>query len=103
MHGVKINFSLKNELKKKEFIMFFKDKLSNVDCDAQLYDILLLLIRSAEDHFHKPNKKLGHVKKEAVISTIRLLLKKQIDELTLVNMIDSICLNNDNLSVQKIF
>ena len=94
---IKVNFNLKYELKKKEFTEYFKTKLVNIDCDDQLYDIMILLIRSAEDFFitNKLNKKLGPVKKDAVLTTIKTLLRKAHDDKTLSNMIDSIILNND--------
>ncbi len=92
---VTINHTLKMDIKKKEFIQYFKDKLSNMDIDTNMYDTLLLLIQSVEDHFYKHNKKLGQVKQQAVLETIKQLLKKPLDDKQLVGMIDSIVMNQD--------
>jgi len=93
--AIKLNFHLKYDLKKKEFIQYFREKLSNIDVDANIQDILILLIQSAEDHFYKKDKKLGHLKLQAVIETIKQLLKRPLDDKQLSGMIDSIVLNQD--------
>lgn len=93
--AIKINHSLKMDLKKKHFITYFKEKLHHIDCDSNLQDLLMLLIQSAEDEFYKKNKKLGHIKLSAVIDTIKQLLKRPIDDKTLIGMVDSIVLNQD--------
>jgi hypothetical protein len=93
--AIKINHQLKMDLKKKQFVSYFKEKLQQIDVDSNLQDILLLLIQSAEDEFFKKGKKLGHLKQQAVLETLRGLLKKPIDEKVIIGMIDSIVLNQD--------
>lgn len=83
------------DLKKKQFVAYFKEKLVQIDVDGNLQDVLILLIQSAEDEFFKKGKKLGHIKLQAVLETLRGLIKKPIDEKTLIGMIDSIVLNQD--------
>lgn len=90
-----INHSLKMELKKKEFVNYFKERLQSVDVDSNIQDVLLLLIQTAEDKFHKENKKLGHIKLQAVLDTIKSLLKRPLDDKQLIGIIDSIVLNQD--------
>lgn len=90
-----INHSLKMELKKKEFISYFRERLQSVDVDGNIQDVLLLLIQTAEDKFYKENKKLGHIKLQAVLETIRTLLKKPLEDKQLIGIIDSIVLNQD--------
>lgn len=92
---VTINHTLKMDIKKKEFINYFREKLSNMDIDANIYDTLVLLIQSAEDHFHKNNKKLGAIKQQAVLESIKGLLKKPLDDKQILGMIDSIVMNQD--------
>ncbi len=93
--AIKINHQLKMDLKKKQFVAYFKEKLQQINVDENLQDILLLLIQSAEDEFFKKGKKLGHIKLQAVLETLRGLLKKPIDEKVIIGMIDSIVLNQD--------
>lgn len=92
---ITINHSLKMEIKKKEFIQYFRERLQAVDVDANIQDVLLLLIQTAEDKFYKNNKKLGHVKLQAVLETIKGLLRKPLDDKQLTGIIDSIVLNQD--------
>ncbi len=82
-------------IKKAEFIRYFREKLQNIDVDSNIHDTLILLIQSAEDHFYKNGKKLGNIKREAVMETIKILMKKPLESNQLIGMIDSIVLNSD--------
>lgn len=93
--AIKINHSLKMELKKKKFIEYFKEKLQHINVDENLNDVLILLIRCAEDDIYKKDKKLGHIKQQAVLDTIKQLIKKPLDDKQLIGIINSIVENND--------
>lgn len=92
---IKKNFLLRIELEKEEFIKYFISRLQNVDVSASLYDICYLLVQSAEEKFYKKNRKLGKVKKEAVISVLSKVIKSNYDEKVISGMLESILQNND--------
>ena len=93
-HLVKENLLLKLELEKKEFIEYFVSRLQNVDVQNTMYDVVFLLVQSAEEKFHKRNKRLGETKKQAVLGVLQKVLK-QYNEGMLCGMIESILTNND--------
>jgi hypothetical protein len=92
---VKKNLILKIELDKEEFIRYFVTRLNNIDISNSLYDIILLLVQSAEEKFYKRNKKLGKTKKEAVIGVLKGVMKNAYDEKLTNGMIESILANQD--------
>ena len=92
---IKQNFLLKIELEKQEFIKYFISRLQNIDINSSLYDIVYLLVQSAEEKFYKKNRKLGKIKKEAVISVLSKVIKSNYDEKVISGMIESILTNND--------
>jgi hypothetical protein len=92
---VKKNLILKIELDKEEFIRYFNDRLKNIDISKSLYDIVLLLVQSAEERFYKKNKKLGKIKKDAVITVLKNTMKQAYDEKIIEGMIESILTNQD--------
>jgi hypothetical protein len=94
-HLVKENLLLKLELEKKEFIEYFIFRLQNVDVQNTLYDVVFLLVQSAEEKFYKSNKRLGQTKKEAVIGVLQKVLKTNYNESMVNGMIESILTNND--------
>jgi hypothetical protein len=83
------------DIKKKEFIAYFKQRLHGIDVDANLQDTALLLCQASEDHIHKDGKKLGHIRKECVMEVLRAVIKKPLDEKQLSGLVDSIVLNFD--------
>lgn len=92
---VKENLLLRLELDKKEFVSYFTDKLSSVDVQSCLFDITMLLVSSAEEKFYKKNKRLGEVKKSAVLTVLQRVLKAGYQEPVISGMIESILTNND--------
>ena len=92
---IKQNLLLKLEIEKEEFVNYFYGRLNNLDISNSLYDIVLLLVRSAEERFYKSNKKLGKIKKEAVLSVLKKIIKTNYDEKMLCGMIESILSNQD--------
>lgn len=92
---VTLNHSLKMDIKKKEFIQYFKQRLHGIDVDGNLQDTCILLCQAVEDHIHKDGKKLGHIKKECVMEVLRAVIKKPLDEKQLSGLVDSIVLNFD--------
>ena len=75
MEGVSYSVSLKNELKKKEFIDYFVRKFENINIDGQVFEIALVLCKSAEDVFAttRTKRKMGQIKKDTVISCLKRL------------------------------
>jgi hypothetical protein len=100
---IKKNFLLRVELEKEEFIKYFISRLQNVDVSGSLYDITYLLVQSAEEKFYKKNKKLGKIKKEAVISVLSKVIKTNYDEKVISGMIESILTNNDVKRVSGLY
>lgn len=95
-HLVKENLLLKLEIEKKEFIEYFTTRLQNVDVQNTLYDVVYLLVQSAEEKFFKQNKRLGSIKKEAVLGVLQRTLKNNnYNEGLVSGMIESILTNND--------
>lgn len=94
-HYIKKNLLLKVEIEKEEFINYFYSRLNNLDITNSLYDIVLLLVQSAEERFYKRNKKLGKIKKEAVLGVLKKVVKTNFDEKMLSGMIESILSNQD--------
>lgn len=92
---LKKNLLLKVEMEKEEFINYFTARLINLDISNSLYDIVLLLVQSAEERFFKKNKKLGKIKKEAVLGVLKKIVKTNFDEKMLIGMIESILSNQD--------
>lgn len=93
-HLVKENLLLRLELEKKEFIDYFVGRLQNVDIQNTLYDVVFLLVQSAEEKFYKRNKRLGETKKAAVLGVLSKCLKNY-NESLVSGMIESILTNND--------
>jgi hypothetical protein len=93
---LKKNLLLKLEMEKDEYIEYFTSRLMNLDISNNLYDIVILLVQSAEEKFYKKNKKLGKVKKDAVLGVLRKVVKTNYDEKMLCGMIESI-LSNQNI------
>lgn len=92
---IKKNLLLKVEIQKEEFITYFYNKLNNLDISNSLYDIVLLLVQSAEEKFHKRNKKLGKIKKEAVLGVLKKVVKTNYDEKMISGMVESILCNQN--------
>lgn len=92
---IKKNFLLRVELEKEEFIKYFISRLQSVDVSASLYDITYLLVQSAEEKFYKKHKKLGKIKKDAVIGVLSKVIKSNYDQKIVEGMIESILQNND--------
>jgi len=92
---IKKNFLLRIELEKEEFIKYFTERLRNIDVNASLYDIVYLLVQSAEEKFYKKNKKLGKIKKDAVVTVLSRVIKSNYDEKVITGLIESILTNQD--------
>ena len=89
------NSNLKYEIKKKQFIDGFKNQLNCLDVDSNLMEVIILLVRASEDVFYKNGKKLGPIKKEAVVETLKTLIKRNFDEKQISNMIETVLLTMD--------
>ncbi len=94
-HLVKENLLLRLEVEKREFINYFTDRLQGVDVQNTLYDVVFLLVQAAEEKFHKEGKRLGTVKREAVLGVLQKVLKTNYNEGLLGGMIASILTNSD--------
>jgi hypothetical protein len=98
METVQYSTSLKNELKKKQFIDYFVKKFESLNVDGQVFEVALVLCRSAEDWFHssKNKRKNGSLKKQAVIDALKALNHtRKFDDAFFSQLIESICENHE--------